>query len=158
MVCTPPEILRGEVRPTEESVVVVGSGMTGLETAEVLSQREKDNAVLVVEAASRIAPGAQGSNRNSVTAVLELNSVPILTGRTLTRIGADRVWLADSETGEEYVYPCDRVVLALGTRPVRPYGGGLSAVCGRVEVIGDAARGGSVWDAVHAGYHAARAL
>ena len=158
MVCTPPQVINRLVNPTEESIVVAGSGMTGLETAEILSQREKDNAVLVLEAAPRIAPGAQGSNRNTVTAVLELNSVPILTNRTLTRIGADRVWFADSDTGEEYVYPCDRVVLALGTDPVRPYGDALSSVCGNVRVIGDSLRGGSVWDAVHAGYHAARDL
>ena len=158
MVCTPPQVINRLVNPREESIVVVGSGMTGLETAEILSQREKDNAVLVLEAAPRIAPGSLGSNRNSVTAVLELNSVPILTNRTLTRIGSDRIWFADSDTGEEYVYPCDRVVLALGTDPVRPYGDRLSTVCSRVETIGDGARGGSVWDAVHAGYHAARAL
>ena len=39
LVCTPPEILTGAVDIREESVVVVGSGMTGLETAEHLSDR-----------------------------------------------------------------------------------------------------------------------
>ncbi len=137
---------------------MVGSGMTGLETAEILSQREKNNAVLVLEAASRLAPGAQGSNRNSVTAVLETNSVVFLVDRTLTRIGTDRIWFEDSRTGEEYVYPCDRVVLALGTAPAAPYGEELNAVCGKVVPIGDRVQGGSFWDAIHAGYHAARGL
>jgi NADH dehydrogenase FAD-containing subunit len=132
--------------------------MTGLETAEILCQREKNNAVLVLEAASRLAPGAQGSNRNSVTAVLELNSVVFLVDRTLTGIGTDRVWFADSKTGEEYVYPCDRVVLALGTEPAAPYGESLEGVCDRIIPIGDRVKGGSFWDAIHAGYHAARSL
>lgn len=158
LVCTPPEILTGAVDIREESVVVVGSGMTGLETAEHLSDRSRNNAVLVLEAAPRLAPGVQGSNRNAVTAVLEVNNVVLLTGRTLTRIGEDRVWFADSKTGEEYVYPCDRVVLALGTVPNRPYGDHLSALCDRVISIGDAVTGGQIWDAVHQGYHAARAL
>lgn len=158
LVCTPPEILTGAVDIREESVVVVGSGMTGLETAEHLSDRSRNNAVLVLEAAPRLAPGVQGSNRNAVTAVLEVNNVVLLTGRTLTRIGEDRVWFADSQTGEEYVYPCDRVVLALGTVPSRPYGDHLSALCDRVISIGDAVTGGQIWDAVHQGYHAARAL
>lgn len=158
LVCTPPEILTGAVDIREESVVVVGSGMTGLETAEVLSDRARNNAVLVLEAAERLAPGVQGSNRNAVTAVLEINNVALLTGRTLTRIGDDRVWFADSKTGEEYVYPCDRVVLALGTVPSRPYGDQLSALCERVISIGDAVTGGQIWDAVHQGYRAARDL
>ncbi len=158
MVTTPPEIINETVCPEEESIVVVGSGMTGLETAEILSQREKNNAVLVLEAASRLAPGAQGSNRNSVTAVLEINNVVFLVSRTLTRIGEDRIWFADSETGEEYVYPCDRVVLALGTEPANPYGDALNGVCEKVIPIGDRTAGGSFWDAIHAGYHAALEL
>lgn len=158
LVCTPPEILTGAVDIREESVVVVGSGMTGLETAEHLSDRSRNNAVLVLEAAPRLAPGVQGSNRNAVTAVLEVNNAVLLTGRTLTRIGEDRVWFADSQTGEEYVYPCDRVVLALGTVPSRPYGDQLAGLCDRVVSIGDAVTGGQIWDAVHQGYRAARDL
>lgn len=158
LVCTPPQILTGAVDIREESVVVVGSGMTGLETAEYLSARERNNAVLVLEAAPRLAPGVQGSNRNGVTAVLEINNVVLLTGRTLTRVGADRVWFADSQTGEEYVYPCDRVVLALGTVPSRPYGDALSGVCPKVIALGDAVQGGQIWDAIHQGYHGALSL
>ena len=158
LVCTPPQILTGAVDIREESVVVVGSGMTGLETAEYLSARERNNAVLVLEAAPRLAPGVQGSNRNGVTAVLEINNVVLLTSRTLTRVGTDRVWFADSQTGEEYVYPCDRVVLALGTVPSRPYGDALSGVCPKVIALGDAVQGGQIWDAIHQGYHGALSL
>ncbi|MCI6991046.1 MAG: FAD-dependent oxidoreductase [Clostridiales bacterium] len=158
LVCTPPQILTGAVDVREESVVVVGSGMTGLETAEYLSARERNNAVLVLEAAPRLAPGVQGSNRNGVTAVLEINNVVLLTSRTLTRVGTDRVWFADSQTGEEYVYPCDRVVLALGTVPSRPYGDALSGACPKVIALGDAVQGGQIWDAIHQGYHGALSL
>lgn len=158
LVCTPADVLTGAVDPREESVVVVGSGMTGLETAESLSDRTRNNAVLVLEAASRIAPGVQGSNRNGVTAVLEIQNAVLLANRTLTRVGEDRIWFADSQTGEEYVYPCDRVVLALGTVPNRPYGDRLAGCCDRVIPVGDAVAGGQIWDAIHAGYHAARNL
>ena len=158
MVCTPPEIISGKIRPVEESIVVVGSGMTGLETAELLSQREKDNAVLVLEAAPRLAPGVLGSNRNAITAVLEPNNVMLLVNRTLTRIGTDRIWFVDSQTGEEYVYPCDRVVLALGTKPADPYGEELKTVCDKVISMGDRTHGGQIWDAIHTGYHGARNL
>ena len=158
LVCTPPAVITGALDIREESVVVVGSGMTGLETAELLSDRARNNAVLVLEAAPRLAPGVQGSNRNGVTAVLEVNNVVFLCNRTLTRVGEDRIWFVDSQTGEEYVYPCDRVVLALGTVPARPYGDRLGEVCSRVIPVGDAVKGGQIWDAVHAGNHGARRI
>ena len=143
----------------QADIVVVGSGMTGLETAEILSHRDRNNAVLVLEAAPRVAPGVYGSNRNGVTWVLEGNNVVFLTNRTLTKVGQDRIWFADSQTGEEYVYPCDRVVLALGTTPTRPYAlEDLQALGAKVFRVGDAAQSGQVWDAVHDGYHAARSL
>ena len=158
LVCTPPEILTGAIQPRGEVIAVIGSGMTGLETAEVLSAPEKDNAVLVVEAAPRLAPGVYGSNRNAVTAVLDLHNAVCLTGRALTRVGSDRIDLTDPQTGETYVYPCQRVVLALGTTPTRPYGERLKTVCPHVLTIGDAANSGMIWDAVHSGYRAAREL
>ena len=158
MVCTASDVISGKIAPVEESIVVVGSGMTGLETAELLSQREKDNAVLVLEAAPRLAPGVLGSNRNAITAVLEPNNVMLLVNRTLTRIGEDRIWFVDSQTGEEYVYPCDRVVLALGTKPANPYGEELNAVCDKVVSIGDRVHGGQIWDATRTGYRAALEL
>ena len=50
----------------------------------------------------------------------------------------------DSQTGEEYVYPCDRVVLAPGHRPCpAPYGDRLGEVCSRVIPVGDAVKGDS---------------
>ena len=158
MVCTPPEVITGAVDIREESVVVVGSGMTGLETAEILSELSRNNAVLVLEAAPRVAPGVYGSNRNAVTGLLEQNNVVFLCSRTLTRIGTDRIWFRDTGTGEEYVYPCDRVVLSLGTEPADPYGGALPTVCDRVFSVGDSDRGGQIWDAVRTGYRTARAL
>lgn len=158
LVCTPADVISGRIDVREESVVVVGSGMTGLETAELLCDRERNNAVLVLEAAAKIAPGTYGSNRNAVTAVLDINNVVFLLNRTLTKIGSDRIWFRDSVTGEEYVYPCDRVVLALGTRSRRPYGDTLDGLCPHVLPIGDALRPGRIWQAVHGAYEAVERL
>lgn len=158
LVCTPADIISGRVSVEEESVVVVGSGMTGLETAEILSHRERNNAVVVLEAAPRLAPGALGSNRNVVTAVLDMNNVVYMLNRRLTSIGEDRIYFEHSETGETYAYPCDRVVLCLGVEPENPYGTALETCCERVFKIGDAKSPGKIWDAIHEGYHTALAL
>jgi 2,4-dienoyl-CoA reductase-like NADH-dependent reductase (Old Yellow Enzyme family)/thioredoxin reductase len=158
LVCTPSDIITGKADVREESVVVVGSGMTGLETAEILCERERNNAVVVMEAESRIAPMALGSNRNVVTAVLDINNVVFMLNRRLTKIGKDRIWFCDSKTGEEYVYPCDRVVLALGVVAENPYGEALKAACNQVIRIGDAQKSGKIWHAIHDGYQAALEL
>lgn len=156
LVCTAADVIAGRVDPRGESVVVVGSGMTGLETAELLSDWARDDAVLVIEAAHRIAPRAQGSNRNVVTAVLDLRNVALATDRRLTWVGADRIWMEDPRTGETYEYPCDRVVLALGTEPEDPYGDTLEGL--RVVPVGDRVRGGDVWAAIHSGDEAGRGI
>lgn len=158
MVCTAPEIISGRLDVREESVVVVGSGMTGLETAELLSERERGNAVVVLEAAGKIAPGALGSNRNLVTAMLEINNVVFMLSRRLTSIGQDRIFFCDAQTGEDYVYPCDRVVLALGTEAEHPYGDCLQTACDRVLCIGDAQQSGKIWHAIHHAYDAVKSL
>lgn len=158
MVCTAADVLSGRVLPRGESVVVVGSGMTGLETAELLSERERENAVMVLEAAPRIAPGALGSNRNVVTAQLETQQVVFLLNRRLTKVGEDRIFFCDAQTGEDYVYPCDRVVLALGVSPERPYGDKLSGICEKWIRIGDAKQAGKIWKAIHDAYDAVHRL
>ena len=75
------------------------------------------------------------------------------------RWGQDRIWFADSQTGEEYVYPCDRVVLAWAPPPPAPMPWRTSRPWGpRCSGWGTRPKSGQVWDAVHAGYHAARSL
>ncbi|MBR3186273.1 MAG: NAD(P)-binding protein, partial [Oscillospiraceae bacterium] len=54
-VYTPPEIIHRRTVLCDQNVVVAGSGMTGLETAEILN--ETGNRVTVIEMADEIAPG-----------------------------------------------------------------------------------------------------
>lgn len=158
LVCTAADVLAGRVLPKGESIVVVGSGMTGLETAELLSERTRENAVVILEAAPRIAPGALGSNRNVVTVQLETQQVVFMLNRRLTKVGEDRIFFCDAQSGEEYEYPCDRVVLALGTRPELPYGEGRGDVCQRWIRMGDAKQPGKIWHAIHDAYDAVHSL
>ena len=50
------DILTGNVKVKDKQVAVIGSGMTGLETSELLVSQ--GNHVTIVEMAPRIAPGA----------------------------------------------------------------------------------------------------
>ena len=71
-ICTSTDILTGKVKISGKKVAVIGSGMTGVETAELLETQ--DNEVFVVEMADRVGPDA--SCRVSVTSrPVSLNSV-----------------------------------------------------------------------------------
>ena len=54
-VYTPDQVLRGDVKFEGKKIAVIGSGMTGLETAEFLSDESND--IVVVEMAEKLAPG-----------------------------------------------------------------------------------------------------
>lgn len=158
IVCTAADILNGRRIPQGESIVVVGAGMTGLELAELLSARERDNAVVVMDESDRIAPQALGSNRNVVTAMLELNNVVFMLSRRLTGVGDDRIFLRDVHDGEDYTYPCDRVILALGNVPQRPYPDALTNICKHYIPLGDASEPSNIWHAIHDAANAVRTL
>ena len=124
----------------------------------MLCDRDRNNAVTILESSDRIAPGALGSNRNPVTAVLDLHNVVFLLNRKLTRIGNDRIWFTDTQTGEEYMYPCDKVVLAIGVTPSAPYRSELEEIGIPVVRVGDAHGGTKIWHAIHEGHRAALEL
>jgi 2,4-dienoyl-CoA reductase-like NADH-dependent reductase (Old Yellow Enzyme family)/thioredoxin reductase len=153
IVCTNIDILSNRITPEGEHVAVIGSGMTGLETAELLA--EGDNAVTVIEMAETVAPGAYRSNVFDVLAYLNLHSTVVMTGKALTGIGKDRIYLKDIHTGEKSQLPVDRVVLSMGVRPGQAYGKELFSLCEHVVQIGDAEKTGRIMEAVRTGNRAA---
>ena len=154
IVCTPEDVLEGHIRPQEESVLIVGSGMTGLETAEYLSMLPKTN-VMVMEMAPVIAPTAYIAARTDTIMRLQVNNVIFMPGRELLEIGKDRVFFRETTTGEKREMPVDRVVLSMGVRSSGAYGGKLTDVCGNVYTIGDASKPARIQEAIAAGYETA---
>ena len=146
------DVLNGTA-PVGERVAVVGSGMTGLETAELLHEQGHE-VVGVYEMAETIGAGAFPRNVESVASHLRAASIPILTGHALLEVTESA---AVFETGEGRVEePVDTVVLAIG---MKPNAGLMSALAeGGVEAtaIGDAAGVGRVAEAVASGFRAAR--
>jgi NADPH-dependent 2,4-dienoyl-CoA reductase/sulfur reductase-like enzyme len=153
IVCTNIDILSNRIVPEGEHVAVIGSGMTGLETAELLT--DWNNAVTVIEMAETVAPGAFRSNVFDVLPYLNLHSTVVMTGKALTRIGKDRIYLKDIRTGENSQLPVDRVVLSMGVRPGQAYGKELFSLCEHVIQIGDAEKTGRIMEAVRTGNRAA---
>lgn len=133
------------------TAAVIGSGMTGLETAEYLTQRGKK--VTVVDIAGEIGPGAYFQHLNEVVAFLSARDCRFLTGRRLTEIRKGKILLENGDAGSEWI-SADAVIFAVGSCSSNTFAGGVSDI--PVRIIGDAGGIGRIADAVQQGFDAAR--
>jgi NADPH-dependent 2,4-dienoyl-CoA reductase/sulfur reductase-like enzyme len=180
-VYTTTDILSGKVVLEGKKVVVVGSGMTGLETAETLV--ESSNKVTVVEMMGDIAPGVWFQHKDDLMPKLNKKGTEYYTAHKLCSIDDTGVCLIPVEhkknknykkdlkagkratptvavdCGECTHVDCDAVVLSLGVRSVN---GLLKALegkyDGRVYAIGDAVKSGRIADATDGAYQVASTL
>ncbi len=152
---TPVDLLNGSWNPTGESIILVGSGLTGLETAELLVA--KGNMVRVLEMANTVAPGSSPINTGEAVRNLTMENVVLQTQRKLLEIQSDRVVCEDVTSGQKFELPCDSVVLSLGVVSAP----GLSQdMCGSAKLVkaGDAAAPARIMEATLSGYQVAQSL
>lgn len=152
-VCTFTEILDGSVKPKGGCVAVIGSGMTGLETAEKLA--EDGNRILVVEMLDRIAPGAFQQNIDDVLSRLKPYHPEFLTDRKLVRIEPGRIILENTQGGQREERNADHVVMAVGVKSDNRLAQELQPFFTRIQTIGDAGKVGRIAHAIRAGFDAA---
>ena len=114
-VCTVTDILTGNVKVKDKQVAVIGSGMTGLETSELLVSQ--GNHVTIVEMAPRIAPGAYFQHVDDAMPKLQAAHTVFMAGQKLLAVHQDNIELENVDTGSKTMVPCDLVVLSLGVRP-----------------------------------------
>jgi len=153
MVCTAPDIIMGRKHIENSDVVVVGSGMTGLETTEILN--EAGNRVTVVEMADEIAPGTWFQLIDDEMSRIEPFGTVFMPGKRLMKIEDSQVILEDTQTSELTRVKADRVVLSMGVRPVDALYRSLKAQNVNVYKVGDAVSSGTIADAVHSAYDVA---
>lgn len=114
-VSTVTEILNGTVKLENKKVAVIGSGMTGLETSELLISQ--GNRVTIVEMADSIAPGAWFQHVDDAMEKLEAAETEFLTGHKLLAIKPNGIELERLSSGTKVFVEADYVVLSLGVRP-----------------------------------------
>ena len=153
---TAPEIIHRETVLRDQKVLVAGSGMTGLETAEILN--ETGNEVTVLEMADEIAPGTWFQLLDDELERLEPCGTRFLTGHQLLSIEKGEVVAANLKTGRLVHIPADSVVLSLGVRPERALADQLRAVFPRVYPVGDAVASGTIADAVKSAYETCKGI
>lgn len=146
-VCTAPEVIMGTKKIEGKKVVVIGSGMTGLETTEILN--ESGNQVTVVEMAKEIAPGAWFQLVDDEMQRIKGHGTVFLPGKRLMAIREKEILLEDDATKELETVETDEVVLSLGARPCAQLYKELKQQMAKVYVTGDAKASGRIGHAVH---------
>lgn len=141
-----PEILLREKRIENSRVVVVGSGITGLETAEMLG--ECNNRVTVIEMADAIAPGAWYQLVDDELERIRPDTV-FKTSSKLLEINDAGAVIENVATGARETVPADAVVLSMGVRPANSLVAELEKLNIPAYPVGDAVKSGTIAGACH---------
>ncbi|MGA4669524.1 FAD-dependent oxidoreductase [Propionibacteriaceae bacterium Y1923] len=136
-------------------VVVAGGGMIGSETASWLGVIPGAD-VTIVEMLPTIAAEEDASRRMFLMQLLTERGVKLMPSTKIVEITSDAVEVEDAD-GQRHTLPCDNVVLALGTQPVRELVDELEGVV-PFTVVGDAIEARNVLPAVREGFLAGCAV
>ena len=155
-VCTVTEILNGTIDPKNKKIAVIGSGMTGLETSDMLA--EKGNEVIVVEMADTVAPGTYHQHIDNLLPKLQEKGVQIVTSQKLVKVTDKTIELEDVTDGIKTNFPVDLVVLSVGVRSCNEIVEDIKNNFSNVFVIGDANKPGRIASATREAFDTARKL
>ena len=150
-VFTAPQIIHRAIVIRDADVVVAGSGLTGLETAEILC--EAGNRVTVIEMADELAPGAWFQLVDDELERLNRTGTVYELGTKLLAVDAEGVMVQEVKSGRKRKIPADYLVLSLGVCPA----GDLARALDRLSVqriwrVGDAVQSGTIADACHSAF------
>lgn len=150
-VVTVTQILNGSIDISNKNVAVIGSGMTGLETSELLVS--KGNKVTVVEMADKIAPGAWFQQLDDALPVLEKAGTEFLTSHKLLSVSSSGIELENLKEKKADAIKVDLVVLSLGVRSDNSlYNDIKNSDSYKVYNIGDSNKIGRIANATESAY------
>ncbi len=154
-VYTTTEILDGTVSLKGKKVAVIGSGMTGLETAELLAVT--DNEVSVVEMADEIAPEVWHQHVNDILPRLGGKNVKFYPSKKLVAIKDNAIVIEDKK-GVKSEIEADSVVLSLGAKSENALYNELSGTMKNVYLIGDGEKVGRIADATRSAFECVKSV
>lgn len=150
-VVTVTQILNGSIDISNKKVAVIGSGMTGLETSELLVA--KGNKVTVVEMADKIAPSAWFQQLDDALPVLEKAGTEFLTSHKLLSVSSSGIELENLKEKKAVAIKVDLVVLSLGVRSDNSlYNDIKNSDSYKVYNIGDSNKIGRIANATESAY------
>ena len=137
----------------DKKVAVIGSGMTGLETAEFLAS--KNNNVTVFEMGDTIGAGVFFQNLMDIQGRLKEYNVEMSTTHKLISIKNNTAVFKVLPYGELKEYNFDYIVISLGTRSNKELIDEIKSKFYTVRVIGDARNPGRIRNAMETGFESA---
>ncbi|HWQ78449.1 MAG TPA: FAD-dependent oxidoreductase [Anaerovoracaceae bacterium] len=146
-VVTAEDVLRGR-RDTGMNVLVAGGGMIGSETAAYLGVQCKSK-VTVIEILPDIGLEMEPGIRDDLKLCLQKYFVEIKTGTRLAGVTAEGALIQKGDTVT--LFPCDTVVLAIGTIAHNRLEEELKSLCD-VVVVGDAVKARKAIEATREGF------
>ncbi len=154
-VCTAEQVLAGDVKLSGKKIAVIGGGVTGLETAEVLSE---DNKVTIVEMKKDVGDTLYITVKMMLLNALKSAGVKIMTSQKLAEVKKDCILLNDVSSDETKELKADTVVLAMGVRPDSGLAEEFETVFPHVTRVGDVSKPAQIADAVREGNDKARVI
>lgn len=150
------EILNGSAKPENKNICVIGSGMTGLETSELLC--ELGNKVTIIEMADSIAPGAWFQSVDDALPKLKEANTKFLTFTKLKSINGKSITAIDLKHNKEIEIPCDMVVLSMGVKPDNSLFEEIKNEYKFVFNIGDSNKTGRIHNATEDAYNIVKSI
>ncbi len=152
-VYTTTQILDGSVRLEGKNVALIGTGMTGLETGELLA--EQGNKLTFVEMADTVAPGTWFQHIDDAMPKLEKAGAKFMLSTKLVSIDGKGAVVEGVKDKKQSRVNADAVVLSLGARPVNGLAKELEGKVKNLFVVGDADKVGRIAHATAEAYDVA---
>lgn len=141
-----------ELKITDKDVVVVGGGLTGMETAEYFD--EQGNRITIVEMLPKIGTGLWAQHYYDLYPKLAAHDVHFLVSSKLTEI-CDGYVVVEDENGQLIKPKADYVFFTTGVRSNTELEEAAKKVCPNVCLVGDAQKTGTIVNATKTALEAA---
>jgi Uncharacterized NAD(FAD)-dependent dehydrogenases len=150
------DVLSGKLELKNKNIAVVGSGMTGIETAHYLSER--GNNVSVYEMADEIGPGLFFQNLIDIMSHIGPLGVKLYPKHKLIGIEENKAVFENTETAAKEEHSFDYIIISLGTVSNKELIDEIEASFDRVQVLGDAKKAGKIRNAMETAFVGAYSL
>ena len=138
-----------ELKLTGKDIVVVGTGLTGMETAEYFL--DQDNRITMVEMQDKVGPGIYTLLYYDLYPKLADGGVLFMTSSKLTEVGDGDVTV-ETQYGAKVHPKADYVFFATGVRSQNELVDVAKKVCSNVRAVGDADKVGTILGATRSAF------
>ena len=145
-VCLASDVLLGNVKLENKNIIVVGAGVTGIETAETLALQ--GNKVTIIEMSANVGDPLYPSLKVYYGKRLAELGVEIKTMTRLFEICDNKIVVRNSATAFRAEIPCDAVVFANGVRSDKAIAEACYANFDKVICVGDVSNPGLIGEAL----------